>query len=176
MGMKKRGGDSGDDALRWLDSTADPLAFTTEGWGPVFDGGLQVLTLELVGDLSYLQDGQLNGVLSNNRAIDWAHLIVNVGPSLALPGDFNNDGLVNAADYTVWRDTLDSTTDLRADADRSGVVDQGDNDLWRDNFGQDNGAAAMGVPESTSLGLLLCLLSGAASRGTHRGGTLRDHA
>ena len=39
--------------------------------------------------------------------------------------------MVTAADYPVWRDTLGSTADLRADGDSSGTVDQADYDLWK---------------------------------------------
>ena len=55
---------------------------------------------------------------------------INVGA-----GDYNFDGIVNAADYTVWRDTLGSTTDLRADGDHDLVVDGGDYDTWLSKFG-----------------------------------------
>ena len=53
-----------------------------------------------------------------------------------LTGDYNFDKVVNAADYTVWRDTLGSTTDLRADASGNGSVDTADYNLWKSNFGQ----------------------------------------
>ena len=33
-----------------------------------------------------------------------------------IQGDYNHDGVVSAADYTVWRDTLGSTTILRLTA------------------------------------------------------------
>jgi hypothetical protein len=58
-----------------------------------------------------------------------------------LPGDYNTDGVVNGADYTVWRDTLGSTTDLRADGSSptpgvpDGVVDECDYAFWKANFG-----------------------------------------
>ncbi|MEN0109751.1 MAG: hypothetical protein AAF805_03420, partial [Planctomycetota bacterium] len=46
-----------------------------------------------------------------------------------ITGDFNGDGVVDAADYTVWRDTrLDEGVGLAADADLSGVVDDADYD------------------------------------------------
>lgn len=51
-------------------------------------------------------------------------------------GDFNLDGAVDAADYTVWRDTNGSTTDLRADTDGNGKIDELDRDKWADNFGR----------------------------------------
>ncbi len=137
IGMKKRGGSNSDDDSLWLDSTTDPLSFSSEGWGPLFDNNLQVLTLELFGDLSHLQDGQLNGVLSNNRAIDWVHLLLNVGPLSRPVGDFNRDGMVDVADYTIWRDSLGSTSSLAADANRNGIVDASDYDLWGSNFVRD---------------------------------------
>lgn len=51
-------------------------------------------------------------------------------------GDYNSDELVDTADYSVWRDTLGSTTDLRADANSDGVVDMADYSHWRSRFGQ----------------------------------------
>jgi rhamnogalacturonan endolyase len=52
-----------------------------------------------------------------------------------LPGDYNNDRVVDAADYSVWRDTLGSTIDLRADGDQNGTVGPEDYALWKQNFG-----------------------------------------
>jgi hypothetical protein len=50
-------------------------------------------------------------------------------------GDYNHNGIVDAADYTVWRDTFGSTSDLSADGDGSRVVDAADYDVWSYNFG-----------------------------------------
>jgi hypothetical protein len=52
-----------------------------------------------------------------------------------LRGDFNSDGVVDTADYVVWRKTLGSHSLIVADASRSGEVDAADYDLWLDNFG-----------------------------------------
>ena len=54
-----------------------------------------------------------------------------------LTGDFNLDGVVDAADYTVWRDSLGSAATPFAGGDANGdqVVDQADYALWRANFG-----------------------------------------
>ena len=43
---------------------------------------------------------------------------------LSLPGDFNDDGLVDAADYVVWRDGLGTTRTPQ------------EYDVWRMNFGR----------------------------------------
>lgn len=50
-------------------------------------------------------------------------------------GDYNKNSIVDAADYAVWRDTLGSTTDLRADGIPNGTIDQADYDFWRARFG-----------------------------------------
>ena len=55
-----------------------------------------------------------------------------------LPGDFNDDGLVNAADFTIWRDNFDSTVTLPNDG-TPGTVDSIDYALWRENYGSATG-------------------------------------
>lgn len=53
-------------------------------------------------------------------------------------GDYNTDGIVDAADYTVWRDAIGQsvTPFSAADGDGNGVIDQGDYDVWRSTYGQ----------------------------------------
>lgn len=53
-----------------------------------------------------------------------------------LPGDYNFNGVVDMADYTLWRNTLGSTSDLRADGDGDGIVNEPDRLLWRTHFGE----------------------------------------
>jgi hypothetical protein len=72
-----------------------------------------------------------------------------------LVGDYNGDGKVDAADYTVWRDTFGSTTDLRANGDNDGasqgVIDQADYLAWSQNFGATLApGAGASVPEPAS--------------------------
>lgn len=78
-------------------------------------------------------------------------------------GDYNNDGIVNAADYVFWRDSLGKsvTAFAEADGDGSGTIDQPDYDHWVNNFGNMPGSAAnagqaLAVPEPSTflLGLL----------------------
>jgi subtilisin-like proprotein convertase family protein len=54
-----------------------------------------------------------------------------------LQGDFNSDGVVDAADFLVWRRQAGTTVPAfsGADADGDGDVDQDDLSLWRHNFG-----------------------------------------
>ena len=54
-----------------------------------------------------------------------------------LVGDFNGDLKVDAADYTVWRDSLGQAVEVgtAADASGNGTIDEADYQLWRGNFG-----------------------------------------
>lgn len=65
-----------------------------------------------------------------------------------LRGDYNADGAVNAADYSVWRDNFGSTTDLAADGDHNGVVDDNDRLVWQANYGAVAAPPAMAVAAS----------------------------
>ena len=69
------------------------------------------------------------------------------------PGDANGDGKVTDADYTIWADTYNSTTDLRADWNNSGDITDADYTIWADNYG--SGTGSVPVPEPATLGLLL---------------------
>lgn len=56
-------------------------------------------------------------------------------PFVTLPGDYNGDGEVEAADYEVWRTSYGDTETLVADGNADGVVDSADYTIWRDNLG-----------------------------------------
>jgi hypothetical protein len=80
----------------------------------------------------------------------------------ALP-DFNGNGIVDAADYTVWRDHLGLTgtaTLAQGDADGDHSVTAADYSIWKANFGAHSGAGGgsiggAAVPEPPSVVLLL---------------------
>ncbi len=86
-------------------------------------------------------------------------------------GDYNRDGRVDAADYTVWRDTLGESVDWRgsgADGDLSGTIDAGDLAVWQANYGSVL-APPLSVPEPSGsvLFFLTCIL-GVASKARSR--------
>jgi hypothetical protein len=76
-----------------------------------------------------------------------------------LPGDYNDDNVVDAADYVVWRKTLGMTgVPAYSGADGNGdtTIDQDDFQVWRTHFGQTlsppghgSGAAANAFSQST---------------------------
>ncbi|TWU00578.1 Pectate lyase L precursor [Botrimarina colliarenosi] len=65
---------------------------------------------------------------------------------VSLPGDYNSDGVVDAADYTVWRDYFGSPAgSLPNDVD-GGVIGAAQYATWVANYGV-GGAVANSVPE-----------------------------
>jgi hypothetical protein len=88
--------------------------------------------------------------------------IVRDALSVPLIGDYNLNGTVDAADYVVWRNTLNQmvTPSSGADGNGNGTIDSGDYDLWRSHFGQTAGSGAAlnviaAVPEPATLALLI---------------------
>ncbi len=90
-----------------------------------------------------------------------------------LVGDYNGDMVVDAADYTLWRDTLAQsvTPGTGADGNGNGIIDSGDYDFWRTNYGATSlapTAESANVPEPTALLLTLLALQGLAVRRSPR--------
>ncbi len=74
-------------------------------------------------------------------------------------GDYNSDGVVNAADYTVWRDTLGKTGfNLVADGDGNLSVEESDLEVWASHYGLTlpPSTNTLEVPEPATA-LLLCV-------------------
>jgi hypothetical protein len=81
-----------------------------------------------------------------------------IGAPAMVPGDYNQNGMVDAADYVLWRDMLGQTVTPGTGADGTGpagepdgVVNQLDYDFWRGRFGSSSAsagaAASAAVPE-----------------------------
>ncbi len=102
-------------------------------------------------DLPTLRDGMFWQMETTSTAITLT----------AAGGDYNMDGVVDAADYTVWRENIGATTALAADGDGNGSIDADDYAVWRANYGKINAfyttppaATASPAPEPTA-----CLLA-----------------
>lgn len=107
--------------------TGDPSAVASSDGVPEFDQ-------RGVG-FDRVRDGNAaEGIAIDKGAFEVQEFIA--GP--ALPGDYNLDEIVDAADYTLWRDTLGAsvTQFAGADGDGDGQIDQDDYQVWVDNFGE----------------------------------------
>jgi Dockerin type I domain len=85
--------------------------------------------------------------------------------ALGVAGDFNHNGSVDAADYTLWRNSIGrSGASLAADANGDNQIDASDYAVWKANFGRRIGggagaSAASPVPEPAALALLLTAIT-----------------
>lgn len=81
-------------------------------------------------------------------------------------GDYNGDGIVDAADYVIWRNNLGAsvTPGTGADGNLNGVIDESDYVIWKNNFGNMfppgslTGLSPQAVPEPKSLVFCVVLL------------------
>jgi hypothetical protein len=85
-----------------------------------------------------------------------------------VPGDYNGNGVVDMADYVLWR----NGGPLQNEGASTGVTDAADYDFWRAHFGNHAGSGSglggsAAVPEPTSA--VLMLLASMLAFGTRRG-------
>jgi T5SS/PEP-CTERM-associated repeat protein len=116
-----------DDEFVIFNAEADLLSFFTNA-----GNGQRVDTVDGIG--SFLIH------YGPTSAFDPDQIVLNEFELAPLPGDYNQDGRVNAADYTVWRNNLGSPTALPND-DSPGVGPD-DYDRWKTHFGQTLGSGS----------------------------------
>jgi PEP-CTERM motif len=100
-----------------------------------------------------------NGLVLGGSAAGSFDLLVNstsvILQAIGLAGDYNHNGIVDVADYVVWRKGLGTT------------YTQDDYSIWRAHFGQTAGSgsgATAAVPEPTTLVLLMFAAAGCCLR------------
>jgi hypothetical protein len=104
---------------------------------------------------------------ANNTPTNFAGMSgsVNLVPPPTPTGDYNHNGKVDAADYTLWRDTLGQTVSsgTGADGNGNGKIDSADYSFWVSHFGNVVAGSASGGGRRAG-----AVDRTAASRGCHR--------
>ncbi|WP_145289124.1 LamG-like jellyroll fold domain-containing protein [Pirellulimonas nuda] len=123
------------------------------------------LAIDDLATISLSSDLRTLTVSMTATASDFFELrVLTAAPGL-IPGDFDGNGMVDQADYLLWKRDF-GTSSYLADGNGDGVVNSADYTVWRDHLGQSvpgSAAAALAsaaVPEPGSLVLLALALGG----------------
>lgn len=94
------------------------------------------------------------------------NLIVTIPDATGLAGDFNDDGVVDAIDYALWRENLGATDDSSINDAGDGVpgVTSADFDVWLANYGATAPGAVATTPEPATGTMLAGLAALLAAR------------
>jgi hypothetical protein len=133
-------------------STATVLSeiaqFSTDGWFSLTFGEVNATAIEY---LIAKPNGSANPYINYPIAEFQLYDSVIVG----VPGDYNNNGVVDMADYVLWR----NGGPLQNEVNTPGTVDASDYDAWRARFGNTSGSGSSvhgaAVPEPGSVILLI---------------------
>lgn len=130
-----------------------------------------------IGDIQLLglnNAGQMLLSVAAQGGNPWRALVVATPtPAPELPGDFNDDHVVDAADYVLWRKNVGTSNPLPNDP-HGGIIGPDQYGTWRDHFGQTLGNAAVNsihqsaVPEPGALALLVFSSLGIMLTARHR--------
>lgn len=118
--------DQGLNSGNWEDSLGSSSARLTE----LIQSGTATITPGQEFDLGVIYD--VTGIDTDILGFEFLF-----PPADSVDGDFNGDGTVNLADYTVWRDNLGAADESAIGGNGDGMngVDAADYQLWKDNFG-----------------------------------------
>jgi len=114
----------------------------TNGFAPALSQSFEILTADdgISGMFSQHTLPALPGGLSWQVLYKTNSVTLSVGPVgkpllISPVGDYNRNGVVDAADYSVWRNSLGSTTSLAADGNGDNIVNQSDYAVWKNRLG-----------------------------------------
>jgi hypothetical protein len=154
------------------------------GWDEATNSSSQHLSeLNLTGSLGIAKAGQgapidLGSIFAGgNRDLQFTFRAATGSVS----GDYNNDGIVNAVDYTVWRNNLNAPAGTLPNDPNGGVIGAAQYQTWKANYGATAGgtfetyaglvryvslapllAHSVTVPEPSG-GLIVAMMVGALS-------------
>jgi hypothetical protein len=138
-----------------------PITWSQDGemshpWVP---GAPGINTLSFLTDASGFFSGGAGNVYLDNL------VVINNDLSPGINGDYNNNSIVDAADYLVWRKNVGTSTTLPNDS-IGGTIGTAQYNQWRANFGKPAPGSGSGVgmdaavPEPATLVLLIFAVAG----------------
>jgi hypothetical protein len=153
------GGSGVDTVLGWFSAGGALLDSDDQSGG----GDLSLLTgtVPAGGALTFAVTGYDDFGFVGEHGEEGSYSLVLELDSGVIAGDYNDDGIVDAVDYTVWRNNLGDATeaDINNAGNGTGGVTAADYTWWKQRYGNTSGAggiASVQVPEPS--GVILCLL------------------
>jgi hypothetical protein len=144
-------------------SLAGTLVVSLNSFAPAVGNSFDILDW---GNLSGTFSSLTLPALSAGRAWDTSHLyttgVLSVVAAAGVAGDYNANGVVDAADYVAWR-TNQGTTHVLPNDPIGGTIGTAQYNQWRAHFGQSAGSgssmgatgSASAIPEPSTVTLLL---------------------
>ncbi|WP_442484568.1 lamin tail domain-containing protein [Aeoliella sp. SH292] len=129
----------GDDGQSWRAAAATPgsVDFAASATGD-FNGDetIDLVDLQMLVDAVELGSEVIYFDLTGDNAITLSD-IANLAKEVVHPiaGDYDWNGVVDAADYQAWKASFHSSFRLNADGNADGTVNLADYTIWRDNLG-----------------------------------------
>jgi hypothetical protein len=132
--------------MKFDNTTEDPTASAdfTADYALIFTNGGERVNENLPNDVQFWAVSAHFADLTQGTAGEVGGLGMQLAPRgeprvLRSPGDYNKDGLVDAVDYTVWRNSLGDavTNGTGADGNANGTIDEADYGNWKANYAND---------------------------------------
>ncbi len=184
--------DGGRLELNFLNGDVNQIAFQMANGGQLAFGGrrsgttvAEVFGAEVADRITYWDGAAYRSIAEATPGVDYSlsfdrgvssfsigsYTVLTVHPVLTpivLDGDYNNDGVVDAADYAVWRDNLGASVTLPGDT-TPGEVTQDDYGVWAANYGSTSPSTnSFATPEPASIVLAHLVFWTATVRRTSR--------
>lgn len=169
-------------------TTAGAYALSASGYGTFDQGGNVAEWNEALGttgkrgrrggawdrDATYLSAATRETVTAALGYTNTGFRLAAAAAPAGVPADYSGNGVVDAADYGIWRDHLGTSFQLTNEVAGTtpGSVTEEDYTAWRARFGNTSGSGSGGtcgpsaVPESSSL--LLAVMATLSLYGAHR--------
>lgn len=166
IAMAKLGSNPNSATSQWFfnvgDNSGPPASLDTQNGGFTVFGRVVGSGMSVVDAIDLLPQADLDGAsgqtfdqvpVRGTSSDTLANRLVHITSVdvLNLPaGDYDFNGAVNMADYSVWRQSYDSTTAAEADGNGNGKVDLADFVVWRNSMpgsAAGAGTSPLAVPE-----------------------------
>ncbi len=124
----------GDDDTTKLGESFAPIDISTTGDGLSFTtSAMAIAGTTFVRPMVKYSDILTTNPVSGSRLFIFDASVAELSSTI-LVGDYNDDGVVDAADYTVWRDN-EGTSNVLPNDPAGGTIGPQQYDNWRSNYG-----------------------------------------